>query len=776
MRFGTSVRRALGVRFSSALALLMALAASRLSLADTGAAFIAQLPAGATGITRLGFAPGRPNDLFASRLDGTILRIDFTNNSVSTFATIPNAISSINGQYGTMGFAFAPDFATSGNLYTYDAEDPNPAAGINHRNYVRRFTLSDPMSNSPSLGVEQTILRIDHPLTDHDGGFLGFQPGDPNTLWITEGDGGNNDANPDPNRNGQRTTDLLGGVLRVDVSGDDFPADPNRNYKIPANNPFANGVGGAPEVWSYGMRSPFGASFDRATGDFIVGDVGQVTREEVDFEKAGSVGGRNYGWRTMEGTIYGPFTHDPGELPANDPSFTAPIYDYAHSGGYGTGDAVQFGGRSVTGGYVYHGSVAALQGKYIFGDWSSRQVWAMNIDRNANGGKGGVVPGSLIDLTSAFGMPLGALGTFSSGVTAFGEDQSGELYFSRLDGHLYKIADVAPPPPPPIFALKPAATYRDDFNSSFNYATGSVPAGGIWSGTRNATNFGSATYNSNSTNAGQLTVGMQPVGWEGGGADTAPFLYRTVDASNLLDVRVKISSQTTGNWSNAGIMIRVPGAIDHDGSNDNFLSALSFRTSPTANQATISNVIAGVEGENDTPVASANDINYLRLLNEGNGQYEFFTSSDGTTWISRQVTNNPALASGSLEVGVWSGSYAGGISTGNTQFDWAQIILGVPAGDYNGNGIIDAADYTVWRDTLGQAVTPFSGADGNGDGMITSADLDIWKGNFGKTIPNLGSGAGAAIPEPNSALLLLLGSCGLWTIFRRDVSRLRAVC
>ena len=237
---------------------------------------------------------------------------------------------------------------------------------------------------------------------------------------------------------------------------------------------------------------------------------------------------------------------------------------------------------------------------------------------------------------------------------------------------------MVPPPPPPIFALKPAATYRDDFNSSFNYATGSVPAGGIWSGTRNATNFGSATYNSNSTNAGQLTVGMQPVGWEGGGADTAPFLYRTVDASNLLDVRVKISSQTTGNWSNAGIMIRVPGAIDHDGSNDNFLSALSFRTSPTANTATLSNVVNGVEGENDTNVASAADINYLRLLNEGNGKYEFFTSSDGTTWISRQVTVNPALASGSLEVGVWSGSYSGGITTGNTQFDWAQIILGVP--------------------------------------------------------------------------------------------------
>jgi hypothetical protein len=734
--------------------------------ADTGVQLITQIPVGSTGITRLGYAPGRPNDLFAARLDGTIMRIDLTTGTASTYATIPNVTSSLNGQYGMMGFTFAPDFATSGNFYTYDAEDLNPAAGINHRNYVRKFTV-DPTSNSPTIGTGSVIWRDDHPLTDHDGGFVGFQPGDPNDLWITEGDGGNMDSNPDPFRNGQNTNVDLGKILRVDITGDDFPGDPNRNYKIPANNPFANGVGGLPEIWDYGVRSPYSASFDRATGDFILGDVGQVTREEVDFERAGSAGGRNYGWRTMEGTIYGPFTHDANELPANDPSFTPPIYDYQHSGGYGTGDAVQFGGRSVTGGYVYHGSVGALQGKYVFGDWSSRQIWAMNIDRNANGGKGAVVPGSLIDLTSAFNVPLGGLGTFSSGVTAFGEDQAGELYYSQLDGHLYKIADVAPPPPPPIFALKPAATYRDDFNSSFNYATGSVPAGGIWSGSYNATNFGSTTFNANTTNAGQLTIGIKPVGWEGGGADTGPMLFRQVDVGTLMDVRVKISQQTPGNWSDAGIIVRVPGPIDHSGGNDNFLQALSFRTSATSNQASFSNVINGVEGENDTTVASANDISFLRLVNEGNGKFEFFTSSDGTNWISRQVGVNPALASGNVEVGLWAGSYNGGISTGTTQFDWAQITLGVPAGDYNGDGIINAADYTVWRDSLGQSVTPYSGADGNGDGMVTSADYDIWKGNFGKTIPNVGSGSGTPVPEPSSPLMAVISFCGLYGLVRQ---------
>jgi hypothetical protein len=741
-----------------------------------GVRHIADLPVGGDlvdkGIARLEFAPGRPNDLFAAQLDGTLLRIDLTDNSVSTFATIPDVDTHSSGMYGFLGFAFHPNFATNGKLYAYVADDEEDPT-INHRSYIREFTIANPLSNTPTLGAATNLLRFDQPGVDHKGGYLGFQPGDPNTLWITSGDGQNSDGNPDPTRSGQNPNDLRGSVLRIDITGDDFPADPNRNYKIPANNPFASGVGGAPEVWNYGIRSPFAASFDRATGDFIWGDVGQVTREEVNFERAGSPGGRNYGWRTMEGSVYGPYDHDPGELPANDPSFTPPVYDYAHSGGYGSGNSDQFEGRSVTGGYVYRGPITELQGTYVFGDWSSRQVWGLKIDRDANGGLGGVVPNSLVDFTEAFETPVGGEGNFGSGVTAFGEDAVGNLYFSQLDGRLFQICalgepNCGPQPEPPKPVREPVLTLRDDFATSHNYEAGTVPAGGIWTATHNA-GFGD-TFNANTTNEGNLTIGMASVGWQGNDADNGPFLFREVPAENLMEVRVRIQSQSAGNWSSAGILVRADGPLDNDEDNDHFLSAHAFRA---ANDVQVSNVTAGVEAEGNFDAGSAANLAYLRLVSLGAGEFEVFSSNDGTDWISRTVVTNDALAAGLLEVGVWAGCYGGGnmaCTNGTTRFDWAEITLGVPAGDYNEDTVIDAADYVLWRDQMGQPVTAWEGADGNGDGMVTTADYDVWRTNFGRTIPNLSAPAGSqlAVPEPR-CLALLFAVAAL--VYRRTLKR-----
>jgi glucose/arabinose dehydrogenase len=742
---------------------------------NVGVQHIADLPVlgdlSNRGIARLGFAPGRPNDLFAAQLDGTLLRIDLTNNSVSTFATIPDVDTHSSGMYGFLGFAFHPDYATNGKLYAYVADDEEDPT-INHRSYIREFTISNPLSNTPTLGPATNLLRFDQPGVDHKGGFLGFQPGDANTLWITSGDGQNNDGNPDPTRSGQNPNDLRGSVLRIDITGDDFPADPNRNYKIPENNPFAGGVGGAPEVWNYGLRSPFAASFDRANGDFIWGDVGQVTREEIDFERAGTPGGRNYGWRTMEGSVYGPYAHDPGELPANDPSFTPPIYDYEHSGGYGSGNSPQFEGRSVTGGNVYRGPISELAGTYIFGDWSSRQVWGLKIDRDANGGRGGVEPGSLVDFTEAFERPVGGEGNFGSGVTAFGEDAEGNLYFSELGGRLFKICalgelNCGPQPEPPKSPREPALTLRDDFTASHSYQNGSVPAGNMWTGTHNA-DFGD-TFNANTANAGNLTIGLEPVGWQGDGADSAPLLFRDVPAENLMEVRVRIEQQSAGNWSSAGILVRVAGPLDNESSNDNFLSTHAFRAN---DDIQVSNVIAGVEAEGNSPGAGPNGTTFLRLVSLGAGEFEVFSSTDGTDWISRSVVTNAALASGPLEVGVWAGCYAGGnnsCTSGTARFDWAEIVLGVPAGDFNEDGTIDAADYVVWRDTAGQPVAAWDGADGNGDGMVDTADYDVWRTNFGRTIPNF-SAAGSAllvVPEPANIVAALYAASASALFVRR---------
>jgi hypothetical protein len=240
-----------------------------------------------------------------------------------------------------------------------------------------------------------------------------------------------------------------------------------------------------------------------------------------------------------------------------------------------------------------------------------------------------------------------------------------------------------------------------------------------------------------------------------------------------MEVRVRIQSQSAGNWSSAGILVRADGPLDNDAGNDNFLSAHAFRAN---NNVQVSNVTAGVEAEGNFGAGSAAALAYLRVVSLGDGEFEVFSSSDGVDWISRTTVTNAALASGMLEVGVWAGCYSvanAACTGGTTRFEWAQIVLGVPAGDYNEDGVIDAGDYVVWRDTMGQSVTPWDGADGTGDGMVTQEDYDVWVRNFGKTIPNLsGSGSSLAqVPEPNSVVFLLVWLCGLSLLACRRTGR-----
>ena len=189
--------------------------------------------------------------------------------------------------YGFLGFAFHPDYATNGKLYAYVADDEEDPT-INHRSYIREFTIDQSAYRTRRRWAPLTnLMRFDQPGSTIRAAYLGFQPGDANTLWITSGDGQNNDGNPDPTRSGQDPTDLRGSVLRIDITGDDFPADPNRNYKIPANNPFQPASAERRRCGIMALRSPFAASFDRANGDFIWGDVGQVTREEIELRTGG---------------------------------------------------------------------------------------------------------------------------------------------------------------------------------------------------------------------------------------------------------------------------------------------------------------------------------------------------------------------------------------------------------------------------------------------------------------------------------------------------------
>jgi hypothetical protein len=143
-------------------------------------------------------------------------------------------------------------------------------------------------------------------------------------------------------------------------------------------------------------------------------------------------------------------------------------------------------------------------------------------------------------------------------------------------------------------------------------------------------------------------------------------------------------------------------------------------------------------------------------VHNGNGEFQVFSSANGTVWTPHDEITNSLLASGLLEVGVWAGNYSTGSTAGTALFDWVEIVLGVPAGDFNLDGAIDAADYTVWRDAAGSAVTAWSGADGNGDGLVDDADYDVWKQNFGKSASLSGAGSGSAVPEPGALVLVML--------------------
>jgi hypothetical protein len=216
-------------------------------------------------------------------------------------------------------------------------------------------------------------------------------------------------------------------LLRIDVDGDDFPGDVMRNYAIPSDNPFVDATGDD-EIWSYGLRNPWRASFDRATGDLYVGDVGQNAREEIDVQPAGSAGGENYGWRLREGTIQTPSGGVGGNRP---PGAVDPIYDYTRGAG-------SFQGFSVTGGYVHRGPIAEIQGHYFFADYVSERIWSLVWDGSDPADFDGTNWTGLTDRTAEL-----ATGTHSvDQISSFAEDALGNLYVLDLGGEIFRIVSA----------------------------------------------------------------------------------------------------------------------------------------------------------------------------------------------------------------------------------------------------------------------------------------------------------------------------------------------
>lgn len=363
----------------------------------------------ATGLSQPLYAlglPGAAGRVLVVQKGGLVGIVTTASGAIAAtpFLDVSGQIST-SGERGLLGLALAPDFATSGTAYVYLT---NTTGTIELRRY--RTIAGNPDRLDPASA--DVILTIPHPGADnHNGGWIDFGPD--GFLYAGTGDGGGSN---DQFGNSQNRNSLLGKMLRIDVNRDDFPADTARDYGIPTGNPFAGG-GGAPEIWAYGLRNPFRNSFDRVTGNLWIGDVGQGQIEEIDLMRA-SDGGANYGWPLFEGT------RAMGATPGT--GLTFPVTEYSH----GTGPLQ---GSSVTGGYVYRGSVESLQGLYIFGDFVRGAMWSVPISQLA---PGTTLPSSGFTVrTQAFAPSAGTI----NNVASFGQDLAGNLYIVDYDGELFVI-------------------------------------------------------------------------------------------------------------------------------------------------------------------------------------------------------------------------------------------------------------------------------------------------------------------------------------------------
>ncbi len=294
------------------------------------------------------------------------------------------------GEMGLLGLAFHPDFASNGTFYVdYTRADPRQSV-------ISRFKLAaDPDTGDPLS--EEILLTVDQPFSNHNGGQIAFGPD--GYLYIALGDGG---SGGDPQNNAQNLRSLLGKILRIDVNA----AQEGRAYAIPADNPLAgNTAGYREEIYAWGLRNPWRFSFDSA-GRLWCGDVGQNQWEEIDLIQKGG----NYGWRITEGKhCYNPASG------CNTDGLEMPIHEYGHD---------DQGGFSITGGYLYEGEkLPGLRGRYLFGDFVSQRVWALDYD--PAGGTAAVAT---------------LLTTAPAGISSFGVDEAGELYLCGYNGRIWSLA------------------------------------------------------------------------------------------------------------------------------------------------------------------------------------------------------------------------------------------------------------------------------------------------------------------------------------------------
>jgi glucose/arabinose dehydrogenase len=329
-----------------------------------------------------------PNDgtnrLFVVQQNG-LIKV-FENNAnvtdASTFLDIGSEIT-YGGERGLLGLAFHPNYTSNGYFYV----DYTDTSGDT---IISRFKVDGTNPNTANQTSEVEILKVNQPYSNHNGGQIAFGPD--GYLYIGLGDGG---SGGDPEGNGQNRQTLLGSILRIDV-------DSGLPYAIPTDNPFFGNINGyAEEIFAFGFRNPWRFSFDAITGDLWVGDVGQALWEEIDIVEYG----KNYGWNAREGA----HDYDPG---TNTTSVIDPIYEYSHSLG-----------NAITGGFVYRGSsLSNLVGKYVYADYGSGRIWALEF-------QDGTAVNNTLLYDASFSIP------------SFGVDSNNELYICAFDGKIYQLSE-----------------------------------------------------------------------------------------------------------------------------------------------------------------------------------------------------------------------------------------------------------------------------------------------------------------------------------------------
>src|SRR4051812_32584242 len=326
--------------------------------------------------------PADTHRLFVVEQAGRIRVVKDGHKLAKPFLDISSQVQS-GGERGLLSMAFAPDYKSSGRFYVYFTDHD----GDIHIQELRRAS-----ANRAASGSARNLLTIEHSeFGNHNGGQLQFGPD--KHLYAGVGDGG---SAGDPHNHGQSLGTRLGKLLRIDPRH-------GKRYSV-KGNPFAGRRGARREIWAYGLRNPWRFSFDRATGDLVIGDVGQDAIEEIDFARRGTGKGANYGWSVFEGNARFKSGSAPGAV--------RPRVTHTHSAGY----------CSITGGYVVRDrSLGSLYGRYLYGDLCKGTLRSVKLGRR--GGASG---------DRATSLSVGNL-------VSFGEDARGRVYTVSLDGDVSRV-------------------------------------------------------------------------------------------------------------------------------------------------------------------------------------------------------------------------------------------------------------------------------------------------------------------------------------------------